>query len=42
MMDRRTFLVRDIPAATIGLAAAWKSSFAATSNWRQTHEFFLL
>jgi hypothetical protein len=29
MMDRRTFLVRDIPAATIGLAAAWKSSFAA-------------
>lgn len=28
-MDRRTFLTRDIPAATIGLAAAWKSSFAA-------------
>jgi len=32
MMDRRTFLVRDIPAATIGLTAAWKSSFALTSN----------
>jgi hypothetical protein len=28
-MDRRTFLVRDIPAATIGLAVAGKSSFAA-------------
>jgi len=27
-MDRRTFLVRDVPAATLGLAAAWKSSFA--------------
>ena len=32
MMDRRTFLARDIPAAAIGLAAAWKSSFAATST----------
>jgi hypothetical protein len=31
-MDRRTFLARDIPAATIGLAAAWKSSFAAISD----------
>ena len=28
-MDRRTFLVRDVPAATIGLAATWRSSFAA-------------
>jgi hypothetical protein len=30
-MDRRTFLVRDIPAVAIGLAA-WKSSFAAIPN----------
>jgi hypothetical protein len=29
MMDRRTFLVRDIPAAAVGLTAGWKSSFAA-------------
>lgn len=28
-MDRRTFLVRDVPVATMGLGTAWKSSFGA-------------
>jgi len=28
-MDRRTFLVRDMPAVTMELAAMWKSSFSA-------------
>jgi hypothetical protein len=31
-MDRRTFLVRDMPAAMMGLSSAWKSSFAMTST----------
>jgi hypothetical protein len=31
-MDRRTFLVRDIPVATIGLAAALRTSFATISS----------
>ena len=30
-MNRRKFLVRDMPAATLGLAAAWRSPFAANS-----------
>ena len=28
-MDRRAFLVRDVPASTLGVAAAWKSAFGA-------------
>lgn len=35
-MDRRTFLVRDMPAATMGLAAAWKTSFATFSSGDKT------
>jgi hypothetical protein len=47
LMDRRTFLVRDIAAVTMGLAAAWRGSFAAISSGDKTmsstyFEFFYI
>jgi hypothetical protein len=34
-MDRRRFLLRDVPTATLGAAAVWSSSFAAAASGDQ-------